>query len=173
MTQHAGRNVSCIHIWLISTHSDPTVHVRMPIYGLFHANTRPKHSVFTSGHYSSSDDLVNKHVTCTMSLLGHTIFSYQQGSNAHPQREQREEISLGTRLPHTLPNPPRHMHTCHIPHSHTPSHTHCMKPYLSVDLYTDRSGSSQSSITAPSSRPCGFHDNRIIVIIIKYRYCLL
>lgn len=51
----------------------------------------------------------------------------------------------------------------HTPH--TPSHTHCMKPYLSVDLYTERSGSSQSSITAPSSRPCGFHGN---ITIKKY-----
>lgn len=54
-------------------------------------------------------------------------------------------------------SPFRHTLVTLIPY--TPSHTHCMKPYLSVDLYTERSGSSQSSITAPSSRPCGFHDN--------------
>ena len=32
--------------------------------------------------------------------------------------------------------------------------THCMKPYLSVVWYTLSSGSSQSSICAPGSRPC-------------------
>ena len=74
--------------------------------------------------------------------------------------------TLDVMLPHTtITQLSPFRHTAHLSSStftsHTPSHTHCIKPYLSVDLYTERSGSSQSSITAPSSRPCGFHGNRI------------
>ena len=138
----------------------------MPIYGLFHAKTRLKRSVFTFGQYNSSDDLVNKHATCIMSLLGHTLKLQTCTPSTRAERGNGTSYS---------PPPQTHAYLSHptltYPHSHTPSHTHYIKPYLSVDLYTERSGSSQSSITAPSSRPCGFHDNRIIMI--KYRICLL
>ena len=118
MTQHAGRNVSCIHIWLISTHSDPTVHVRMPIYGLFHANTRPKRSVFTSGHYSSSDDLVNKHVTCIMSLLGHTLHTNKLQTYTCTPSTRAER---GNKLPSQPPQTHAHLSHPSLPHTLTHS----------------------------------------------------
>ena len=34
--------------------------------------------------------------------------------------------------------------------------THCINPYLSVQLYRERSGSSHVGISAPSSRPLSY-----------------
>ena len=126
---------------------------------------------FASRHYILLTATTQQHSTklllckkIKIKILGHTIFPLTCFKHTHASCVQKD---LGCdMLPHTnITQLSPFRHIAHLSPStftpHTPSHTHCIKPYLSVDLYTERSGSSQSSITAPSSRPCGFHDNRI------------